>query len=888
MEDTALKQPTMVSRLPKFGSRATPVPGPITNGSTHNVSSGWAKGVPLAKQNGMVRVAAPFPGKGRKGREDCGEKVPDCREEVQAVVRSQLEPRSVVRQIRKPSAAPVGKTQRSTPAVPSTIPRNAIQPIKTNPRNTVPKQPSLVQPSCSRIGVTVAAVRENSSSSSQGSLQSSLSHSSDSIKSISVENVVRSQSFSYLKRPEATTDPPLTRSFSFNRATELAKQLPRPLAQSPVARYPVTQTSMVLDHVTKPTIPTCSVSSIPPSTFKKSLLPGATNGKPSLLSYKLMRSSINSQPRPVLPVKGKMELPENDGDSREKATPVSEPSSNTHSAGTPTEERLFNTEVGDGHGHCLEILEDMSLSSTSSLERNDVSEEYMDDFDDLGNGILLMSVHDGKKDGMGFFKEGSTPVYCQMRSPVTSPHSFMSESVDWTEIGLTGSRKLGDVSHGCGPRALCAERDLQHGSSLELSPSDSSGGTYMWDEEVLEPIGQAARLCESFDSNLNSMDVLNNVDSCDLEEDDLMLDVDLPEDVSLHSDVDIAPRYDQLKSDYWSWRKTRQCRGETEQLHYQDRDGALQPFDNGHTLSLSRRESGHSSLDELMLKHMAQDCTSVKEQLFHLRTLLQMEKDGSVDEAEQLVSSSSSEAANYQVDELLQELQKLRAELREKDTLIYKLTQQLSAPVEVTPCECQQGALQRAERQDSSTQTAWREHTPQILQPSERSRLGRASCRVSSEVHGELLEAQPADGPVKLRFRSVNFPVAATLPFSVPVTASAVSAAAASSSSCTPNSDNLLLLNSRFHLDETHNPRAPVSNCVQLRTNQQSVLLKPRGGPQPGFSAPSRTRHLPPPSQSSLMSTTRSANIRTVSAPKHEPQDLTNTCTSRLPKPKSH
>lgn len=31
-----------------------------------------------------------------------------------------------------------------------------------------------------------------------------------------------------------------------------------------------------------------------------------------------------------------------------------------------------------------ETLEDMSLSSTSSLERNDTSQEYMDDFDNLG------------------------------------------------------------------------------------------------------------------------------------------------------------------------------------------------------------------------------------------------------------------------------------------------------------------------------------------------------------------------------------------------------------------------------------------------------------------------------------------------------------------------
>lgn len=59
----------------------------------------------------------------------------------------------------------------------------------------------------------------------------------------------------------------------------------------------------------------------------------------------------------------------------------------------------------------------------------------------------------------------------------------------------------------------------QGGSSLDLSPSDScgSGGTYMWDEEGLEPLGGAATTGSvhtnsntthpigSFDSDINSI-----------------------------------------------------------------------------------------------------------------------------------------------------------------------------------------------------------------------------------------------------------------------------------------------------------------------------------------------------------------------------------------------
>ncbi|KAK2866184.1 hypothetical protein Q7C36_002240 [Tachysurus vachellii] len=890
----------------------------------------------------MISVSAPFPLKGRKGREECGEKVSDSREEAR-VVRSQQQPRSAVRQIRKPSAAPVVKTQRSIPPVPSTNHRTITQPIKTNPRNTVPKQPSPIQPLCNKIGPAIVAASQGSSSSPQGSLQSSLSHSSDSLKSLSVENVVRSQSFSYSKTPEATTNPPLTRSISFNRATELAKELPRPLAQSPVARSPVTQASMVLGHVSKPATSTCTISSIPPSMLKKSLLPNCTDGKPSLLSYKLTRSSLIKQPRTVTPVKvqGKMQFTERD---REKSTPISEPSSNTHSAGTSPEEPFSTKEASDSQGQSLEILEDMSLSSTSSLERNDVSEEYMDDFDDLGHGagILLMPVNEGKNDRFGLFKESNTlALHCEEGSSAASLHSFVSETVDWADIGFEGNREVDDASHRLGARALSADRDLLHGSSLELSPSDSSGGTYMWDEEVLEPIGRTTQLCRSYESNLNSMDILNkldNLDSCDLEEDDLMLDVDLPEDVSLHSDVEVASHYDHSESDYWPWRKRQQCR--TEQLHYEgSRDGVLEAFDNGHTLDLSRRGSGDSSLDELMLEHMAQDCLSVKEQLFHLRTLLQFEEDGSVGEAEHLVSSPSSEEPSYQVDDLLKEVQKLREELRGKDALISKLTQQLSAPVDVTQCVCQQGELQTPERQDKSTQTPWRAQTPQILQPShpsasEHKKLERATRPSRSEVRSDHVDAQPGDGPLKPQACTVVFPVSATsnatLPSSVPTTAPAVSAAAASLSSSTLNSDNLiLLLNTHLRIDESRSPRAHVGNYTQLsRTNQQPsdhhsfsrdrkapVLMKSRGSEQVGFrrgargafgahlgfSGPSRTRHLPPPSrglpcissasQSSLIPSTLNSGIRMISAPRDEEiraQDLSNACNSRLPKPKSH
>lgn len=52
----------------------------------------------------------------------------------------------------------------------------------------------------------------------------------------------------------------------------------------------------------------------------------------------------------------------------------------TPGAESPKGERAAQDEVST----VVETLEDMSLSSNSSLDTNDISQEYMDDFDNLG------------------------------------------------------------------------------------------------------------------------------------------------------------------------------------------------------------------------------------------------------------------------------------------------------------------------------------------------------------------------------------------------------------------------------------------------------------------------------------------------------------------------
>lgn len=48
---------------------------------------------------------------------------------------------------------------------------------------------------------------------------------------------------------------------------------------------------------------------------------------------------------------------------------------------------------------------------------------------------------------------------------------------------------------------------FRDGSSLDLSPSDSSGATYMWDDEdgLEGGLGGPIMPCGSYDSDLNSM-----------------------------------------------------------------------------------------------------------------------------------------------------------------------------------------------------------------------------------------------------------------------------------------------------------------------------------------------------------------------------------------------
>lgn len=453
-----MKQLNMVSRLPKFASRTSgTTTSPLPQGSGLPVSSFESKGGPVSRQNGLPQVQSL---NWKKCEEDTGNNV-QCTGSLDEETSVTIDSDSPVMVTKKLSPAAVVKSKSAVSTAQS---RSIPQPTKTVSRKTTPKRLSTgntIYNGMATLNGASSGIERSSGSgighvSQQKSFQSKLSLSSDRIKSTSNESIERSQSFTYFKRGASHTDPSMTRSFSFNKATDLANKLPRPLAQSPVTRSPLVQPNPVLSKgkidkfgFARPSV-TASGNLLPVASIKKSLLPSFSGNKTSVLSYRLTRPSFNKHPRPVLPepVQKEAELGEDVQNLTLSAEASSEPTYNTESTETTATEKettlnMTSIEVKEFEvsvASSLEILEDMSLSSSSSVEHND-SEEYMDDFDNLGNGgetLFLPVLKDGL-DHLGLPEDENTLITkCNEDSSMTNLHAFLSETVNWEGMGLTG------------------------------------------------------------------------------------------------------------------------------------------------------------------------------------------------------------------------------------------------------------------------------------------------------------------------------------------------------------------------------------------------------------------------------------------------------------------
>ncbi|XP_029397307.1 serine-rich coiled-coil domain-containing protein 2 isoform X2 [Mus pahari] len=596
---------------------------------------------------------------------------------------------------------------------------------------------------------------------SRSSSGESLAQSPDNAKSITCEKMVRSQSFSHSMQNSFLPPSSITRSHSFNRAVDLTKpyqnqQLPVrvPLRSGMLTRS--SRQSEVLngnEHLgfgfNRPYAAAAA--------GKKLALSNGPGGS-STLVYRMGHPSLLKSSRP--PFSGPMTVDSNKNPPAdmcvEEEGMVLAQDSSLGKDQELIENESYRRDNDQTMKHDSKIrylsddVDDISLSSLSSSDKNDLSEDFSDDFIDLedSNRTRITPEEITLKEE----KHENRPSKDIFDSPKESEQIF-SKADEWIDISVSDRSEC--TKHTSGNNLISPDTDYRAGSSFELSPSDSSDGTYMWDEEGLEPIGSVHPVGSYESSEMNSIDILNNLESCDLEDDDLMLDVDLPEDAPLENDRNVRQSQDGF------WKRTPQRWSGQDHYHLSHPDHYHHHGKSDLSRGSPYRESplGHFEsyggtpffqaqkmfvdvpdntviLDEMTLRHMVQDCTAVKTQLLKLKRLLhQHDGSGSLHDVQlSLPSSPEPEDGDqiYKNEDLLNEIKQLKEEIKKKDEKIQLLEQQLA-----TRCNCHQKSKEeRCTYADKYTQTPWRRIPPQVLQPS--SSLPRST----DHAQGKLIKSQ--------------------------------------------------------------------------------------------------------------------------------------------------
>ncbi|XP_059755496.1 serine-rich coiled-coil domain-containing protein 2 isoform X7 [Balaenoptera ricei] len=572
----------------------------------------------------------------------------------------------------------------------------------------------------------------------------SLAQSLDNIKSLACEKMVRSQSFSHSIQNSFLPPSSITRSHSFNRAADLTKpyqnqQLPIrvPLRSSMLTRN--SRQSEVLngnEHLgygfNRPYA----------AGGKKLALPNGP-GVTSTLGYRMVHPSLLKSGRP--PFSGTITVDGNknslaDTCIEEDAVLVAKDRAKDKDQEL-IENDSYRTENDQTMKHDAKIrylsddVDDISLSSLSSSDKNDLSEDFSDDFIDIedSNRTRVTPEEISLEE-----KCENVPPKDIFDSPKENEKSF-SKTDEWIDISVSVEDRSECSKHASGNNLISPDTDYRAGSSFELSPSDSSDGTYMWDEEGLEPIGNVHPVGSYESSEMNSIDILNNLESCDLEDDDLMLDVDLPEDAPLENvECDNMNRFDRSdrnvrQSQEGFWKRPPQRWSGQEHYHLSHPDHYHHYGKSDLSRGSPYRESplGHFEsyggipffqaqkmfvdvpentviLDEMTLRHMVQDCTAVKTQLLKLKRLLhQHDGSGSLHDVQlSLPSSPEPEDGDqiYKNEDLLNEIKQLKDEIKKKDEKIQLLEHQLA-----TRCNCHQKSKEeKCTYADKYTQTPWR------------------------------------------------------------------------------------------------------------------------------------------------------------------------------------
>ncbi|KAM3611944.1 uncharacterized protein V6R79_026264 [Siganus canaliculatus] len=263
------------------------------------------------------------------------------------------------------------------------------------------------------------------------------------------------------------------------------------------------------------------------------------------------------------------------------------------------------------------------------------------------------------------------------------------------------------------------------------SSSEGAGGPRVHgnhrDAPGMEGCGLLKHRNNSSSSKLGSLDVLNNLGSSELDEDDLMLDLDLSDDQrhrhvsrenssqSLASCLNLLPSPMDPSGD--------RIPGKENSQRELSRPTTLLPADWTPGVGLGREDEPLPvGLETLPLRLMQQDCTAVKTLLLRLRRTLQESTETSPASSLQSLPISPSSEKSLPFKDAMRE-EALLQQLREKDELIHKLQTELeSAKAALKMNDCQMT--------DHSTQT---EHMgPETNHPGRWSGLGSSSSSSSS------------------------------------------------------------------------------------------------------------------------------------------------------------
>ncbi|NXN92276.1 CCSE2 protein, partial [Rhinopomastus cyanomelas] len=588
----------------------------------------------------------------------------------------------------------------------------------------------------------------------------------DNNKAYSGEKIVRSQSFSHSVQNSFLPTACLTRSRSFNKAVDLT----RPYNSQNLAARASQRSTFLSRNAHQLDVPNGNeppnyglarpYSGVSPACSKKPSLSNGSESAPSF-GYGLSQPALLKPARQrfagnIIVDGSKTAAPgtcvvDNSATNINRA--VEKNSILESSAQRMERDEGLHESLGK---HGLKVMcmsddaDEISVSSLSSSEKNDLSEDLSDDFIDIEDPNRTIQ-HQQKESCLQELEHVTVSSIKPFDSLKESGGSSCNTD-DWLDINMSAADDNSESTKNTAENVISPEMNYRAGSSFELSPSDSSDGTYMWDEEGLEPIG-SVHPCGSYESSeMNSIDILNNLDSCDLEDDDLMLDVDLPEDPPhVKEECENMSRYDRQDRNARQhqegfWKRAPQQRWNT-QDHYHlghtdhyihgkndlNRGSTYLESPVGHLKSYGAPNFYQGStqlvglpestvvLDEMTLRHMVQDCTAVKTQLLKLKRLLHQNDESVLLQDFSFPDPSSPELqepeSTFKTDDLLNEIRQLKDELKKKDETINQLEHQLA-----TRCNCQKesekstGASQASA--DKFTQTSWRKSSGGYSAPS--------------------------------------------------------------------------------------------------------------------------------------------------------------------------